>query len=81
MDDIQVINFLYKCRRCGRIDPAELIEHPEKKIEILGTGLDGLLRAIHGHRDGPFMHGIHDCADDGVGISDLIGCEPVKEAQ
>jgi hypothetical protein len=72
----KTVVFLYKCRRCERIDRS--LEAAEK------NGHTGLIEAIIGYSLDPSkgfpitLFHTHSCADGGMGISDLIGYEVKK---
>ncbi len=67
------VRFEYKCRRCGKV------------VDNMGTGANPTrnVQALLGAIAGPplpstevlvTMFDLHNCDDDGIGISDLIGC-------
>lgn len=75
-----IITYLYKCRRCGKIE-GDKISIPDK-ARVFPSPRRFLLYAASGQKgtEIPALMSIHSC-DDGnpigpLGVTDLIGYEP-----
>ena len=65
----------YKCRRCG-------VVHDGACTGLCRASMDLLFVTIWNDiHSGPEMARVHDCADGGGGVSDLIGYRVEKEGE
>ena len=63
----------YRCRRCQQIHT--VLREPIGKVEKTVLGFHRMDIPSIGFPGG----GLHDCADGGKGVMDLIGLSPVEE--
>jgi hypothetical protein len=68
------ITFLYRCRRCGHIENHSCTSKDRGPQLLLDAICDRPRLPM-----APTLLNLHTCNDDGMGVSDLIGYEPMHQ--